>query len=274
MDGTLGSATIKPDQMGIVNPLLIIAITPIFNSLIYPLFKKCGLLTPLQRIGTGGFLIGLAFVISGIVELNLEVWCQQRQQQQQKKEVLDCNRIHVFQTQTTYPRIPAAGLTQFNFINTLPCSVNISYTHAGQPARWMIVDSNSFTFERDLNIEPVQVQAHLLNPLCGNMDFSTGGWTGIIEGASSKVIICVSLNLHFFEITQYVSIILNLCWQLQNKQGIFCCHYWPEWETGSRAYEHRRTARQSKFRTSSCRVIILPFLKLLLCFKFFFQKRF
>jgi solute carrier family 15 oligopeptide transporter 1 len=73
MDGSLGFMSIKPDQIGIVNPLLIIAITPLFNSLIYPCFKKCGLLTPLQRIGTGGLLIGISFVISGIVELNLEV---------------------------------------------------------------------------------------------------------------------------------------------------------------------------------------------------------
>lgn len=73
MDGTLGPAAIKPDQIGIVNPLLIIAITPLFNSLIYPCFTKCGLLTPLQRIGSGGLLIGIAFVISGIVELKLEV---------------------------------------------------------------------------------------------------------------------------------------------------------------------------------------------------------
>lgn len=74
MDGSLGFMSVKPDQIGIVNPLLIIAITPLFNSLIYPCFKKCGLLTPLQRIGTGGMLIGISFVISGIVELNLEVY--------------------------------------------------------------------------------------------------------------------------------------------------------------------------------------------------------
>lgn len=77
MDGTLGSSAIKPDQIGIVNPLLIIGITPIFNSLIYPCFTKCGLLTPLQRIGAGGFLIGISFLISGVVELNLEVSQQQ-----------------------------------------------------------------------------------------------------------------------------------------------------------------------------------------------------
>lgn len=73
MDGTLGAITIKPDQLQIVNPLLILALVPVFESVIYPCFKKCGLLTPLQRIGAGGLLAGLAFVVSGIVELQLEV---------------------------------------------------------------------------------------------------------------------------------------------------------------------------------------------------------
>ena len=73
MDGTLGATTIKPDQLQILNPLLILTLVPLFESVIYPCFKKCGLLTPLQRIGVGGLLAGLAFVISGIVELNLEV---------------------------------------------------------------------------------------------------------------------------------------------------------------------------------------------------------
>lgn len=48
-------------------------LVPVFESFIYPCFKKCGLLTPLQRIGTGGLLAGAAFVVSGIVELSLEV---------------------------------------------------------------------------------------------------------------------------------------------------------------------------------------------------------
>ena len=73
MDGTLGSTSIKPDQLLIMNPLLIFALVPVFESVIYPCFKKCGLLTPLQRIGVGGLLAAFAFVLSGIVELNLEV---------------------------------------------------------------------------------------------------------------------------------------------------------------------------------------------------------
>lgn len=73
MDGTIGSAMILPDQMQIVNPLFILVLAPLFQSLIYPCFAKCGLLTTLQRIGAGGIIAGLAFVVSGFVELSLEV---------------------------------------------------------------------------------------------------------------------------------------------------------------------------------------------------------
>ena len=75
MDGRLGDvATIKADQLQIANPLLILALVPVFESVVYPLFARCRLLTPLQRIGTGGILAAVAFVVSGIVELNLEVF--------------------------------------------------------------------------------------------------------------------------------------------------------------------------------------------------------
>lgn len=73
MNGDLGGWVLKPDQMQIVNPLLILIMVPIFESLIYPLFKRWGLLTPLQRIGSGLVFCGLSFVLSAFVEIALEV---------------------------------------------------------------------------------------------------------------------------------------------------------------------------------------------------------
>ncbi len=73
MNGDVKVTNIKPDQLQIFNPLLVLILVPVFESLIYPCFKTCGLLTPLQRIGGGGLLAGLAFVLSGMVELKLEV---------------------------------------------------------------------------------------------------------------------------------------------------------------------------------------------------------
>ena len=75
MNGDLGGGVVlKPDQMQIVNPVLILILVPLFEAVIYPLFKKSGLLTPLRRIGCGLVLCGLSFIVSAFVELALEVY--------------------------------------------------------------------------------------------------------------------------------------------------------------------------------------------------------
>ncbi|KAF3843220.1 hypothetical protein F7725_002069 [Dissostichus mawsoni] len=49
-----GLLVIQPDQMQTVNPILILTLVPIMDSLIYPLIKKCGLnFTPLKRMTVG-----------------------------------------------------------------------------------------------------------------------------------------------------------------------------------------------------------------------------
>ena len=73
MNGEIGGMVIKPDQMQIINPLFILIMVPLFENLIYPCLDKCGGFTPLKRIGCGLVLAGLSFVVSGIVELQLEV---------------------------------------------------------------------------------------------------------------------------------------------------------------------------------------------------------
>ena len=75
MNGEFGEGgyAFKADQMQIVNPLLILLLVPLFESVVYPAFSKCNLFTPLQRMTTGGILAGVAFIISGVIELQLEV---------------------------------------------------------------------------------------------------------------------------------------------------------------------------------------------------------
>lgn len=123
----------------------------------------------------------------------------------------------VISSQSTYPQIPAEGLTQFNFINTLPCPLNISYAHASHPEKqWIELGPKSFIFEKDINSKPIQVHAKLLDSLCGNVDFSaTSEWTGTIEGASTKVILMI--------IIPYVVVSIEVCLI----QGIFCGYHWP-----------------------------------------------
>lgn len=73
MTGDLGSWSLKPDQMQVVNPLLILIFIPIFETVLYPLLAKCNIKRPLQKLGIGGVLAAAAFVISAIVELQLQV---------------------------------------------------------------------------------------------------------------------------------------------------------------------------------------------------------
>ncbi|CAG2113595.1 unnamed protein product, partial [Medioppia subpectinata] len=73
MDGKLGSYRMKPDQIGIVNPILIILCIPLFNYVIYPVLTKFNLLKrPLQRMVAGGVLAGVAFAICGFYQLSIE----------------------------------------------------------------------------------------------------------------------------------------------------------------------------------------------------------
>lgn len=72
MTGEVGSFTIKPDQMQVVNPLLIIVFIPLWDVLVYPLLHRCGIRRPLQKMTLGMVMAGLAFFISAIVELQLE----------------------------------------------------------------------------------------------------------------------------------------------------------------------------------------------------------
>ena len=57
----------------LLNPLLIMIFIPIYELFIYPLLSSVGIKRPLQKLTLGGILAGLAFLVSGIVELNIQV---------------------------------------------------------------------------------------------------------------------------------------------------------------------------------------------------------
>lgn len=82
-----------------VNPLLILAFIPLFQTVVYPLLDKCHILTtPLQRLVCGGTLAAIAFVISACIWLALEAKA---------------------------PVLPSEGNAQIRIYNTLPCNVTI-----------------------------------------------------------------------------------------------------------------------------------------------------
>uniref|UniRef100_A0A914N1C5 Uncharacterized protein n=2 Tax=Meloidogyne TaxID=189290 RepID=A0A914N1C5_MELIC len=68
-----GGIHLLPDQMQVVNPVLIIVLIFIFQSFIYPLAEKIVRLTPLRKMVAGGFIAAIAFFVSGIVQLRINL---------------------------------------------------------------------------------------------------------------------------------------------------------------------------------------------------------
>jgi solute carrier family 15 oligopeptide transporter 1 len=96
MDGYIGFYTILPDQMQVINPLLILIFIPLFTYVIYPAFAKCNFLkTPLQRMVCGGLLTAASFGISAGVSFALEA---------------------------TEPSLPTEGNCQIRIYNPLDCN--------------------------------------------------------------------------------------------------------------------------------------------------------
>ncbi|CAG0887083.1 unnamed protein product [Darwinula stevensoni] len=99
MNGKIGSFTVKPDQLQVINPLLVLILIPLFQFGVYPALAKFGLLTKsIPRMFVGGILAGVAFAVSGLVELQLE---------------------------KTYPKYPSSDQVRIQMINGLNCNLQI-----------------------------------------------------------------------------------------------------------------------------------------------------
>uniref|UniRef100_A0A8C3USQ3 Solute carrier family 15 member 1 n=1 Tax=Catharus ustulatus TaxID=91951 RepID=A0A8C3USQ3_CATUS len=100
MNGDFGFQ-IQPDQMQIVNPILIVIMVPVVDSVLYPLIKKCKLnFTPLKKMTVGMFLGSLAFVAAALVQVQID---------------------------KTYPVFPAAGQAQIKLINVGEVSATVQF---------------------------------------------------------------------------------------------------------------------------------------------------
>ncbi|XP_069746641.1 solute carrier family 15 member 1-like isoform X2 [Narcine bancroftii] len=73
MNGNFGGIDIQPDQMQTVNPILILILVPIVDTIVYPLIAKCKLnFTPLRRMTVGMFLAALAFIAAALVQIQID----------------------------------------------------------------------------------------------------------------------------------------------------------------------------------------------------------
>ncbi|XP_055915652.1 peptide transporter family 1-like isoform X2 [Eupeodes corollae] len=101
MVGDVGGFTIKPDQMQVINPLLILGFIPLFNYVVYPILSVVGIRRPLQKLTLGGLLAAAAFLMSAFVEFKLEA--------------MD-------------PKIPGPQEAQLRIYNGMPCNYDFMTT--------------------------------------------------------------------------------------------------------------------------------------------------
>uniref|UniRef100_A0A6Q2XIS4 Solute carrier family 15 member 1b n=1 Tax=Esox lucius TaxID=8010 RepID=A0A6Q2XIS4_ESOLU len=86
---TLQATTMDGDFT--VNPILILIMVPVMDSVIYPLIKKCHLnFTPLKRMTVGMFVAAMAFVAAALLQLQID--CKQAIQ---AVEDIKPNTIHM-----------------------------------------------------------------------------------------------------------------------------------------------------------------------------------
>ncbi|XP_071552704.1 solute carrier family 15 member 1 isoform X2 [Panulirus ornatus] len=169
MDGELGGWTLKPDQMQVVNPFFILLLIPVFDSFIYPVLARCNLLKrQLPRIFTGGVLAGVAFLVSGFLELKLE---------------------------TTYPVPVKSGETRISFINGLPCNVNLGVPWKDQDITLSNLEEHVFkSIEMNNTSEDLDVTLNFETP-CGNVNRIDRSTINVSEETAHVVLITADSNI-------------------------------------------------------------------------------
>ncbi|XP_004712281.1 solute carrier family 15 member 2 isoform X1 [Echinops telfairi] len=72
MDGNLGFFVLQPDQMQVLNPLLVLVFIPVFDFGIYRLVSKCGIhFSSIRKMVVGMLLACLAFAVAAVIEIKI-----------------------------------------------------------------------------------------------------------------------------------------------------------------------------------------------------------
>ncbi|KAM7375214.1 hypothetical protein PAMA_014345 [Pampus argenteus] len=158
MDGDFGILVIQPDQMQTVNPILILILVPVMDSVIYPLISKCKLnFTPLKRMTVGMLFAALAFVAAALVQIQIDQTMPTFPSNtvEQTKFINMVNRpldIHAGDNNFILEPFTANDYLTFNKSFTLDLGANSSYVRSiknGTRSTIAIVESASL-------LEPVQ----------------------------------------------------------------------------------------------------------------------
>jgi len=73
MDLRVGGFELRPSQLSALNPIMVLAIIPLFQRWLYPSLERRGLrLTPLRKMGTGMFVATLSFVAMAVLQAMID----------------------------------------------------------------------------------------------------------------------------------------------------------------------------------------------------------
>uniref|UniRef100_A0A0K0CVT7 MFS domain-containing protein n=1 Tax=Angiostrongylus cantonensis TaxID=6313 RepID=A0A0K0CVT7_ANGCA len=71
LDGRIGWINALPEQINILNPLIVIIMVPVFEGIVYPFVRKLCNVTPLRKMSVGGLLAATSFIMAGLLQLEV-----------------------------------------------------------------------------------------------------------------------------------------------------------------------------------------------------------
>jgi dipeptide/tripeptide permease len=99
MNGDFGSFVMQPDMVQVCNPLFVVILVPILESMIYPCLDKLHIPnTPLQRMVWGMLFAAIAFLLAGFLQIAVD---------------------------DSAPKVAGDMESQVFFLNNAPCNVSI-----------------------------------------------------------------------------------------------------------------------------------------------------
>uniref|UniRef100_A0A3B5BD14 Solute carrier family 15 member 1-like n=1 Tax=Stegastes partitus TaxID=144197 RepID=A0A3B5BD14_9TELE len=192
-----------------VNPILILVLVPVVDSIVYPLIAKCRInFTPLKRMNVGMFLAGLAFVAAALVQLQID---------------------------KTLPTFPSSTEGQVKFINMINEKVNFTAGDNGISLdAFTVLRPDYLTFDEPFHLNlgpganyPISVPDGTRNTIIIVQDAVVYGWFSNLLCAELFFLRFLNgfhsaLNVTLGE-EQFGNIVNNNMSQYVNvSQGLFC----------------------------------------------------